>query len=47
MALEYYKIINLSNDTKLFVYNSGSSSPGDQYTINLQGLHDEAIVQSF
>lgn len=47
MALEYYKIINLSNDTKLFAYNSGSSSPGDQYTINLQGFHDEAIVQSF
>lgn len=47
MALEYYKIINLSNDTKLFVYNSGSSTPGDQFTTNLQGLNSEVIVQSF
>tara|TARA_R110002153_G_scaffold149396_2_gene300934 strand:+ start:9833 stop:13882 length:4050 start_codon:yes stop_codon:yes gene_type:complete len=48
MALEYYKIINLSNDTKLFTYNSGSSgSPGDQFTITTQGLNSEVIVQSF
>ena len=47
MALEYYKIKNLSNDTKLFSYNSGSSSPGTQYNINLQGLNSEVIVQSF
>ena len=47
MALEYYKIQNLSNDTKLFAYTSGSSSPGDVYTVNIQGLNNEVIVQSF
>ena len=47
MALQHYKIRNLSNDTKLFAYNSGSSSPGDIFTINVQGFNDEVIVQSY
>ena len=47
MSLQYYKIKNLSNDTKLFAYNSGSSSPGDIFTITVQGYHTEVIVQSY
>lgn len=47
MALQYYKITNLSNDTKLFIYNSGSSEPGTEYQVYLEGLHSEEIVESF
>ena len=47
MALEYYKIKNLSTDNKLFAYGSGSTSPGDVFTINVQGLNTEVIVQSY
>ena len=47
MALQYYKITNLSNDTKLFIYNSGSSEPGTEYQVYLQGLYSEEIVESF
>ena len=47
MALEYYKITNLSSGGKTFVYNSGSSEPGSEFEIFIQGYNSEEIVQSF
>ena len=47
MALEYYKITNLSSGGKTFVYNSGSSEPGTEFEIFIQGYNSEEIVQSF
>lgn len=47
MALDYYKLKNLSNDTKTFSYQSGSSSPGDIFFVTLQGINSEEIVQSY
>jgi hypothetical protein len=47
MALEYYRLTNLSNTIKLFGYASGSTSPGDFYQIYLQGLGDQVEVQSY
>lgn len=47
MALEYYRLTNLSNTIKLFGYTSGSSSPGDFYQIYLQGLGDHVEIQSY
>jgi hypothetical protein len=52
MALEFYKITNLSNDTKMFAYFSGSTPTDDEtnaitYTIQIQGLNNEQVVQSY
>ncbi len=47
MAIEYYRLTNLSNTEKLFGYQSGSTSPGDFHTVYLNGYADEQIVQSF
>lgn len=47
MALQYYRITNLSNTTKLFGYTSGSTSPGDFFQIYLQGLGDQVEIQSY
>jgi len=47
MALEFYKIKNLSNDIKTFLYQSGSSSPGDVFFVTLSGINSEQIVESY
>jgi hypothetical protein len=44
--LEYYRIFNDSPDSKQFGYTSGSSNPGSNYVITLNGI-TESIVQSY
>ena len=45
-TLNYYRIYNDSPDSKQFGYASGSTYPGDTYTLTLNGV-TESIVQSY
>ena len=44
--LQYYRIYNDSLDSKQFGYTSGSTNPGSNYVITLNGV-TESIVQSY
>ena len=44
--LEYYRIFNDSTDSKQFGYTSGSSNPGSNFVITLNGV-TESIIQSY
>lgn len=46
MSLDYYRIYNDSTDSKQFGYSSGSTSPGDNLVITLNGV-TESIIQSY
>lgn len=46
MSLNYYQIFNDSADAKVFIYTSGSVSPGSAFTLNITG-NSSSIIESY